>query len=80
MDIIQNKEARIINVGRLKLKPAYPQEVDNLDELIKKYPMLKEKLSSGKIIKLTPKQAEAEKNKIEKETANRLAKANISVG
>lgn len=76
MDIIQNKEPKILNIGSLVLKPGFPQEVDNLEALIKTYPVLKEKLNTGKIVKLTKKAATEEQARLEKETADRLARVN----
>lgn len=74
MDIIQNKEPKILNIGGLVLKPGFPQEVDNLETLIKIYPVLKDKLNAGTIVKLTKKSAAEEQARLEKETAARLVK------
>lgn len=77
MDIIQNREARVINIGSLKLKPGLPQEVDSFDELAQKYPQLKAKFDNGQIVKLTKAQAANEEKRVNNEIAARLAKAKM---
>lgn len=74
---IQNKEAHIINIGELKLKPGFPQKIENFDELKEKYPALKEKFDKGTIVKLSEKDAIIQKNEIEKELQDRLKKAKM---
>ena len=61
MDIIQNLSAKVIFVGgEFRLKPAIPQEVESLDDLLKKYPALKEKFDKGQIVKLNEEQAKVQ--------------------
>lgn len=75
--LVQNKEPKIINVGNIKLKPGYPQKIQDIDELRKNYPAFDEKLKSGSIVILDAKTAEAETQNIELELEKRLKKANM---
>ena len=76
--LVQNKEPKIINVGgSIKLKPGFPQKIQDIDELRKIYPIFDEKLKSGSIVILDQKTAEVETQNIEQELEKRLKKANM---
>ncbi|WP_303690913.1 hypothetical protein [Megamonas hypermegale] len=75
--LVQNKEPKIVNVGNIKLKPGFPQKIQDIDELRKKYPVFDEKLKSGSIVILDAKTAEIETQNIEQELEKRLKKANM---
>ena len=75
--LVQNKEPKIVNVGNIKLKPGFPQKIQDVDELRKKYPVFDEKLKSGSIVILDAKTAEIETQNIEQELEKRLKKANM---
>lgn len=66
-----NKSRRVIFVGGYMLVPARPVEADNVDELVKKYPMLKEYMDNDEIAKVSD--SKAEKLEIDFENANLAA-------
>ena len=49
---LQNTEARILNIGELKLKPGYPIKIEKvqLEKLKKNYPEMVNKIANGKIL------------------------------
>lgn len=54
---LQNTEARILNIGELKLKPGYPIKIEKvqLEKLKKNYPEMVNKIANGKILILDEK-------------------------
>ena len=60
---LQNTEARILNIGELKLKPGYPIKIEKvqLEKLKKNYPEMVNKIANGKILILDEKSLEQSK-------------------
>ena len=56
---LQNTEARILNIGELKLKPGYPIKIEKvqLEKLKKNYPEMVNKIANGKILILDEKKS-----------------------
>lgn len=71
---LQNTEARILNVGELKLKPGYPIKIEKvqLEKLKKNYPEMVNKIANGKILILDEKKSLEQSKRI-----NELAEKKI---
>ena len=66
-----NKSRRVIFVGGYMLVPVRPVEAGNVDELVKKYPILKEYMDNDEIAKVSD--SKAKKLEIDFENANLAA-------
>lgn len=68
---VQNKEARVIVVDGIAIKPAFPIDID-IDSLAKKHPSIAKKIENGTLVVLNNKQANAETKKLEKAIEKKL--------